>query len=169
MLKNFQGDSWGSIPPLLMLSLLPHDLCHGQSSLPSGVSLQLLCNDPALDLDVVLSPCYLFRDQKTLGECMHRGMDLISNLLRSVSASCDSRFMTMHSDKQVAWPGSVWELSNSNLSSHESGEWKKWRSLWEFHSWFFIGSCAVSWLVLKLWIKRADPSNLYKSESYRKG
>ena len=32
MLKNFQGDSWGSIPPLRMPSLLPHDLCHGRSS-----------------------------------------------------------------------------------------------------------------------------------------
>ena len=32
MLENFQGDSWGSIPPLRMLSLLPHDLCHGQRS-----------------------------------------------------------------------------------------------------------------------------------------
>ncbi|MXQ99375.1 hypothetical protein E5288_WYG021764 [Bos mutus] len=42
------------------------------------------------------------RDQKTLGECVHRGMDLISDLLRSLSASCDSEFMNMHSDKQVA-------------------------------------------------------------------
>ena len=32
MLENFQGDSWGSIPPLRMPSLLPHDLCHGWSS-----------------------------------------------------------------------------------------------------------------------------------------
>ena len=32
MLKNFQGDSWGWIPPLRMPSLLPHDLCHGRSS-----------------------------------------------------------------------------------------------------------------------------------------
>ena len=32
MLKDFQGDSWGSIPPLRMSSLLPHDLCHGQSA-----------------------------------------------------------------------------------------------------------------------------------------
>ena len=32
MLENFQGDSWGSIPPLCMPSLLPHDLCHGRSS-----------------------------------------------------------------------------------------------------------------------------------------
>ena len=66
------------------------------------VSLQLLCNYSTLDLDVVLSPCYLFRDQKTLGECVHRGIDLISDLLRSLSASCDSKFMNMHSDKQVA-------------------------------------------------------------------
>ena len=28
MLENIQGDSWGSIPPLRMPSLLPHDLCH---------------------------------------------------------------------------------------------------------------------------------------------
>lgn len=133
-----------------------------------GVSLRLLCKSSALDLDVVLSPCYPFRDQKMLGECVHRGMDLISDLLRSLSASCDSGFMNMHSDKQVAWPGSVWELADSNLSFHESGEWKKWRRLWEFHAWFFFGSCAVSWLALKLWIKRADPSNLYKSESYRR-
>ena len=35
MLENFQGDSWGLIPPLRMPSLLPHDLCHGQSSLPA--------------------------------------------------------------------------------------------------------------------------------------
>ena len=27
MLENFQRDSWGSIPPLRMSSLLPHDLC----------------------------------------------------------------------------------------------------------------------------------------------
>ena len=32
MFENFQGDSWGSIPPLRMPSLLPHDLCHGRSS-----------------------------------------------------------------------------------------------------------------------------------------
>ena len=35
MLENFQGDSWGLIPPLRMPSLLPHDLCHGRSSLPA--------------------------------------------------------------------------------------------------------------------------------------
>ena len=32
MLEEFQGDSWGSIPPLRMSSLLPHDLCHGRST-----------------------------------------------------------------------------------------------------------------------------------------
>ena len=32
MLKNIQGDSWGSIPPLRISSLLPHDLCHGWRS-----------------------------------------------------------------------------------------------------------------------------------------
>ena len=32
MFENFQGDSWGSIPPLCMPSLFPHDLCHGRSA-----------------------------------------------------------------------------------------------------------------------------------------
>jgi len=44
MLENFQGDSWGSIPPLRMPSLLPHDLCHGRSSsrwLPAVTEFQL--------------------------------------------------------------------------------------------------------------------------------
>ena len=35
MLENFQGDSWGSIPPLRMLSLLPHDLCHEWNASPA--------------------------------------------------------------------------------------------------------------------------------------
>ena len=44
MLENFQGDSWGSIPPLRMPSLLPHDLCHGLSVsrwLPAVIEFQL--------------------------------------------------------------------------------------------------------------------------------
>ena len=44
MLENFQGDSWGSIPPLRMPSLLPHDLCHGWSFsrwLPAVIEFQL--------------------------------------------------------------------------------------------------------------------------------
>ena len=44
MLENFQGDSWGSIPPLRMPSLLPHDLCHGRSAsrwLPAVIEFQL--------------------------------------------------------------------------------------------------------------------------------
>ena len=32
MLEDFQGDSWGSILPLRMSSLLPHDLCHERSA-----------------------------------------------------------------------------------------------------------------------------------------
>ena len=32
MLEDFQGDSWGSIPPLHMSSLLPHDLCYRRSA-----------------------------------------------------------------------------------------------------------------------------------------
>ena len=30
--REFPGGSWGSIPPLRMTSLLPHDLCHGRSA-----------------------------------------------------------------------------------------------------------------------------------------
>ena len=44
MLENFQGDSWGLIPPLRMPSLLLHDLCHGWSSsrwLPAVIEFQL--------------------------------------------------------------------------------------------------------------------------------
>ena len=44
MLENFQGDSWGSIPPLRMPSLLPHDLCHARSAsrwLPAVIEFQL--------------------------------------------------------------------------------------------------------------------------------
>ena len=32
MLENIPGDSWGSIPPLRMPSLLRHDLCHEWSA-----------------------------------------------------------------------------------------------------------------------------------------
>ena len=35
MLENIRGDSWGSIPPLRMPSLLPHDLCHEQNASPA--------------------------------------------------------------------------------------------------------------------------------------
>ena len=35
MLENIRGDSWGSIPPLRMPSLLPHDLGHEQNASPA--------------------------------------------------------------------------------------------------------------------------------------
>ena len=35
MLENIQGDSWGSILPLRMPSLLPHDLCHEWNASPA--------------------------------------------------------------------------------------------------------------------------------------
>ena len=43
MLENFQGDSWGSIPPLCMSSLLPHDLCHGWSASRWATTLKDIC------------------------------------------------------------------------------------------------------------------------------
>ena len=46
MLENFQGNSWGSIPPLRMPSLLPHDLCHewNASLAPGNESLLFIPN-----------------------------------------------------------------------------------------------------------------------------
>ena len=35
MLENIRADSWGSIPPLRMPSLLPHDLCHKWNASPT--------------------------------------------------------------------------------------------------------------------------------------
>ena len=46
MLENIQGDSWGSILPLRMPSLLPHDLCHEWNvsrRLPAGCHFLLQC------------------------------------------------------------------------------------------------------------------------------
>ena len=51
MLENIQGDSWGSIPPLRMPSLLPHDLCHGRSSsrwLQARYPVKLLVTESSL-------------------------------------------------------------------------------------------------------------------------
>ena len=39
MLENIPADSWGSIPPLRMPSLLPHDLCHEQNASPAPRTL----------------------------------------------------------------------------------------------------------------------------------
>ena len=53
MLENFQGDSWGSIPPLRMPSLLPHDLCHGRSAsrwLPAVIEFQLCYSRSSLNM-----------------------------------------------------------------------------------------------------------------------
>ena len=41
MFENFQGDSWGSILPLRMSSLLLNDLCHGWRSSRRLPALQL--------------------------------------------------------------------------------------------------------------------------------
>ena len=53
MLENFQGDSWGSIPPLRMPSLLPHDLCHGRSASrwpPAVIEFQLSYSRSSLNM-----------------------------------------------------------------------------------------------------------------------
>ena len=46
MLENIRGDSWGSIPPLRMPSLLPHDLCHGWSSCSRHLPLFYFLKQP---------------------------------------------------------------------------------------------------------------------------
>ena len=46
MLENIRGDSWGSIPPLRMPSLLPHDLCHEWNASPAPRTLSpRVCSD----------------------------------------------------------------------------------------------------------------------------
>ena len=60
MLENFQGDSWGLIPPLRMPSLLPHDLCQRQSSLPAVVQVPVHCISDAIQPshpDTLFSSC----------------------------------------------------------------------------------------------------------------
>lgn len=46
---------------------------------------------------------------------VHRKMSLISGWPRSLSASCDNRYLKMHSDKKLIWLGSVWRLSDSRV------------------------------------------------------
>ena len=53
MLKNIREDSRGSIPPLCMPSLLPHDLCHGRSAsrwLPAVIEFQLSYSRSSLNM-----------------------------------------------------------------------------------------------------------------------
>ena len=42
MLENIQADSWGSIPPLRIPSLLPHDLCHEWNASPAPGTLRFI-------------------------------------------------------------------------------------------------------------------------------
>ena len=61
MLENFQGDSWGSITPLRMPSLLPHDLCHGQSAscwLLAVIEFQLSSYRSSLNVQYALNMQY---------------------------------------------------------------------------------------------------------------
>ena len=64
MLENFQGDSWGLIPPLRMPSLLPHDLCHGRSAsrwLPAVIEFQLSYSRSSLNMQYAGSQQISFR------------------------------------------------------------------------------------------------------------
>ena len=51
MLENFQGDSWGSIPPLCMPNLLPQDLCQGQTTWPASWKTCMQVKKQELELD----------------------------------------------------------------------------------------------------------------------
>ena len=57
MLENFQRDSWSSIPPLRMPSLLPHDLCHGRSSCSRHLPINSIQIFPFAHIHA--SACYL--------------------------------------------------------------------------------------------------------------
>ena len=50
MLEDFQGDSWGSIPPLRMSSLLPHDLCHGRSASCRPPTVMSSCTEYIMEM-----------------------------------------------------------------------------------------------------------------------
>lgn len=91
-------------------------------------------------------------------------MDLISDWLRSLWASCDNRNRNMRSDKQV-----VWSLRALKLQPESPWIWwmKKWKSPWEFSARFCFGSCTLSWWALEKWMRGVDSSN-HKSESYRR-
>ena len=72
MLEDFQGDSWGSIPPLCMSSLLPHDLCHGQSA--SRCSPHGPINSWKIDVEIVETVSdFIFLGSKITadGDCSH--------------------------------------------------------------------------------------------------
>ena len=85
MLENFQGDSWGSIPPLRMPSLLPHDLCHGRSAsrwLRAVIEFQLSYSRSSLNMQYAGSQQSWF-------------MDLIYNVPLSAH--------TMWKDNRILW------------------------------------------------------------------
>ena len=113
MLENFQGDSWGSIPPLRMSSLLPHDLCHGRSSscwLPASVPCtehrvtQLMVVNITLTQTVLCSSFWIACAQ-SLG-------------ISSEAASCRGQsFLKLLSDFS---PLFEYPISNSALSTHRS-------------------------------------------------
>ena len=70
MLEDFQGDSWGSIPPLHMSSLLPHDLCHGRSASlwPPTVSIAYFPHVDVSESNLILpSPLYCLIQSNTGG------------------------------------------------------------------------------------------------------
>ena len=62
MLEDFQGDSWGSIPPLRMSSLLPHDLCHGRSASLWPPTVNLLSQEHSWLLSRHLCVCSYTRN-----------------------------------------------------------------------------------------------------------
>ena len=57
MLENLQGNSWGSILPLCMPSLLPHDLCLGWSSLPAHRCMDLSLGFLFCSIDLYFCLC----------------------------------------------------------------------------------------------------------------
>ena len=85
MLENFQGDFWGSIPPLRMPSLLPHDLCHGRSSSPWLPALKepFLLPSAFFPVHYIPAPASLPTDTRPDAPCLTDGRLPLPFLIRA--------------------------------------------------------------------------------------
>ena len=149
MLENFQGDSWGSIPPWRMPSLLPHDLCQGRSSLPAkeesekvGLKLnnrktKIMASGPItsweIDGETVETVSdFILGDSKITADCdcsheIKRQLLLgrkVMTILDSILKSSDIILPTKaHLVKAMIFPSHVWMWE---LDFEESWALKNW-------------------------------------------
>ena len=126
MLEDFRGDSWGSIPHLRMSSLLPHDLCHGQSA---------SCPPPTAD--------FIFFGSKitTYGDWSHeikrhillgrKGITNLDSILKSGAITLSTK---VHLVKAMVFPVvkygcESWTIKKAECWSTDAFELWCWRGL----------------------------------------